>query len=68
MPVGITAEEKEVVPKTRVVEVAGKEAGVRVFVVHSEEREVYERGMRELTMERARKEFQSLKTQVEKGR
>jgi hypothetical protein len=65
--VGITAAEKALPPKTRVVEVAGKGAGVRVFVVHSEEREVYERSMRELTMERARKELQALKTQVEKG-
>ena len=42
-PGGITAGEKAVVPQTRVVEVAGKEAGVRVLVVHSEERELYER-------------------------
>ncbi|HEY6541050.1 MAG TPA: transposase, partial [Ktedonobacteraceae bacterium] len=58
---------KTVVPQTRVVEVAGKQAGVRVFVVHSEEREVYERSMRELSMERAHKELQAVKTQVEKG-
>jgi transposase len=66
-PTGITASEKEVVPKTRVVEVAGKEAGVRVFVVHSEERELYERGMRELSMERTRKELEALQAQVAKG-
>ncbi len=66
-PAGITASEKEVVPKTRVVEVPGKEAGVRVFVVHSEERELYERGLRELSMERTRKELEALQTQVEKG-
>ena len=66
-PVGIAAAEKAVVPQTRVVEVAGKQAGVRVFVVHSEEREVYERSMRELTMERARKELEALKAQVDKG-
>lgn len=64
---GITASEKTVVPKTQVVEVAGKEAGVRVFVVHSEERELYERGMRELSMERTRKELDALQKQVEKG-
>jgi hypothetical protein len=40
--------EQAVAPRTRVREVAGKEPGVRVFVVHSEEREQYERGMREL--------------------
>ena len=66
-PVGITASEKKTIPKTRVVEVAGKQAGVRVFVVHSEEREVYERGMRELSMERTRKELEALQKQVEKG-
>jgi len=46
---------KALVPKTRVVEVAGKEPGVRVFVVHSEEREAYERGLREMSLERVRK-------------
>ena len=66
-PAGIAAAEKTVVPQTRVVEVAGRQAGVRVFVVHSEEREVYERGMRELTMGRARKELEALKAQVDKG-
>lgn len=66
-PVGIAAAEKAIAPQTRVVEVAGRQAGVRVFVVHSEEREVYERSMREMTMERARKQLECLKTQVEKG-
>src|SRR5258708_29503364 len=42
-PAGIAASEKSVVPKTRVVEVAGKEPGVRVFVVPSDAREVDER-------------------------
>lgn len=64
---GITASEKTVVPQTRVVEVAGKDSGVRVFVVHSEEREQYERSMRELSMARTRKELEALRTQVEKG-
>jgi len=66
-PVGMTASESKTPPKTRVVEVTGKEAGVRVFVVHSEERELYERGMRELSMERTRKELEALQKQVEKG-
>jgi transposase len=66
-PVGIAASEKSVPPRTHVVEVPGKEAGVRVFVVHSEEREVYERGMRELSMERTRKDLEALRAQVEKG-
>ncbi|MGB8495926.1 MAG: IS1634 family transposase [Candidatus Acidiferrum sp.] len=66
-PVGMTASEKAIVPKTRVVEVAGKEPGVRVFVVHSEEREAYERGLREMSMERVRKDLEALQAQVEKG-
>jgi transposase len=66
-PAGITASEKAVVPKTRVQEVAGKQAGMRVFVVHSEEREQYERGMRELSMERARKDLEAIRLRVEKG-
>lgn len=64
---GISASEQAVPPRTRVCEVAGKEPGVRVFVVHSEEREQYERGMRELSMERARKDLEALRVRVEKG-
>jgi transposase len=64
---GITASERAAVPRTRVQEVAGKEPGVRVFVVHSEEREQYERGMRELSMERTRQELERLRIRVEKG-
>jgi hypothetical protein len=48
-----------VAPRTRVQEVAGQEPGVRVFVVHSEEREQYERGLRDLSMERARQELEA---------
>ncbi len=40
---------------------------MRVFVVHSEEREVYERSLRVVAMERARKELEALSAQVEKG-
>jgi transposase len=65
-PVGIAAGEKAVAPQTRVVEVAGKEAGVRVLIVHSEEREQYERSMRELAMGRVRKELEALTAQVNK--
>lgn len=66
-PAGIAAAEKAVAPQTRVVEVPGKEPGVRVLVVHSEERELYERRMRELSMERTRKELQALHDQVKHG-
>lgn len=66
-PVGITASEKGVVPRTRVAEVPGKKPGVRVFVVHSEEREQYERGLREQSVERTRKQLEELRARVEKG-
>lgn len=66
-PVGISAAEKTAVPKTRVQEVAGKQPGVRVFVVHSEEREQYERSLRELSLERARKDLELLQARVKKG-
>lgn len=66
-PAGISASEQALPPRTRVCEVPGKEPGVRVFVVHSEEREQYERGMRELSMERARKDLEALRVRVEKG-
>jgi transposase len=66
-PPGITASEKAMVPQTRVQEVVGKEPGVRVFVVHSEEREQYERSLRELSMERVRQELEALRVRVAKG-
>ena len=66
-PVGISAAEKTAVPKTRVQEVAGKQPGVRVFVVHSEEREQYERSLRESSLERTRKDLELLQARVKKG-
>ncbi len=66
-PVGVSASEQATPPRTRVCEVPGKEPGVRVFVVHSEEREHYERGMRELSMQRAQKDLEALRLRVEKG-
>ena len=54
--------------KTLVQEVAGEEAGVRVFVVQSEERLAYERGMRERAMEQTRLELEGLKERVAEGR
>src|SRR5437867_3300522 len=46
-PLAISARERVAAPKTRVQEVHSDEPGVRVFVVHSEERLAYERGERE---------------------
>jgi transposase len=65
---GVAALEKAKPLKTLVWEVRGNEEGVRIFVVHSEERERYERAMRERSMERVRVELENLKSQVSKGR
>ena len=46
-PVGITASEKAPPPRTRVQEVPSDEAGVRVFVVDSEERQIGRASCRE---------------------
>jgi len=67
-PVGVSAGERKDVPKTWVQEVAGDEAGVRVFVVHSEERLAYERGMREAAMAKARVELEKLRERVRAGK
>jgi transposase len=65
---GITASEHVPPPRTRVQEVAGEEPGVRVFVVHSDERETYERAQRERAMERVRKQLESLQQRVATGK
>jgi transposase len=65
--VGITAEEKIEPPRTRVQEVSCDRAGVRVFVVDSDERRAYEQRMREKVMERARAGLQKVQMRVEKG-
>jgi transposase len=67
-PVGITAREKaDAAPKTLVQEVDSGEAGVRVFVVHSDERLAYERAMRERDMERTRGALERLQRRVATG-
>ena len=65
--VGITAQEKSEPPRTRVQEVSCDRAGVRVFVVDSDERRAYEQRMREKVMERARAGLQKVQRRVEKG-
>ena len=55
-------------PRTQVQEVAGDEAGVRVFVVHSEEREQYERAQRERAMEALDEQLEALVKRVAAGR
>jgi len=66
-PAGITAGEKSAPPRTRVQEVSCDRAGVRVFVVDSDERRAYEQRMREKVMERARTGLQKVQARVEKG-
>jgi transposase len=65
---GIAAREKAEVPKTRVQEVASDQAGVRVFVVHSDERMSYERTEREKSMRRVREELEALEQRVATGK
>ena len=67
-PVGITARERSTSPKTLVQEVASKKPGVRVFVVHSDDRLEYERTQRVKAMERVRTKLEKLKRRVAEGR
>ena len=67
-PAGVTAREHAAPPKTRVQEVASDHPGVRVFVVHSEERLAYEQTEREKAMRRVRSELERLQTRVTKGK
>jgi transposase len=64
----MAAREKAAVPKTLVQEVASDQAGVRVFVVHSDERLSYERGEREKSMQRVREELEALEQRVAAGK
>jgi transposase len=67
-PPGIAASEKAQPPKTLVQEVASGKEGVRVFVVHSEERLDYERTEREKSMQRVREQLENLKQRVSHGK
>ena len=59
---------KEEGSRSWVCEAPGDEGGVRVFVVHSEERFEYERGMRGAAMERVRQELDRLSKRVREGK
>lgn len=65
---GIAASEKADVPKTLVQEVASDKPGVRVFVVHSDERMSYERTEREKSMQRVGEQLQCLQRRVAAGK
>lgn len=67
-PVGITARERSDPPETKVQEVKHDQPGVRVFVVDSEERRLYETARREQDMERTRKDLDGLVKRVGSGR
>jgi transposase len=67
-PVGQTAQEKAEVPRTRVQEVPSDQPGVRIFVVHSDERLTYERGQRLQAMERTRAQLDALERRVAAGK
>jgi transposase len=67
-PPGIAASEKAVVPKTQVQEVNSDKPGVRVFVVHSDERLAYERTEREKAMTRVKADLESLARRVNTGK
>ena len=55
-------------PKTLVQEVVAQEPGVRVFVVHSEERLAYERAQRIKAMDRVRTRLEKLRRRIVDGR
>jgi len=67
-PVGITAREKTISPKTLVQEVSSNKPGVRVFVVHSDERLAYEQAQRAKSMGRVRTKLEALERRVADGR
>ena len=67
-PVGITAREKTIPPKTLVQEVSSNKPGVRVFVVHSDERLAYEQAQRAKSMGRVRTKLEALERRVANGR
>jgi transposase len=64
---GITAQEKQPSPRTRVQEVRSGQKGVRAFVIDSDERREYEQRMRSRSMERAREGLEKLQKRVEAG-
>src|SRR6202521_2319757 len=66
-PVGIAASEKKEPPKTLVQEVLSNQPGVRVFVVHSEERLAFERAQRVKAMGCVHTKLEALERRVAGG-
>jgi transposase len=67
-PGGINTQERSEPFKTRVQEIASGEAGLRVFVIDSEERRAYEQGQRLKCMERTLKKLRNLQKRVAAGK
>jgi transposase len=67
-PVGIGAREKATPPKTLVQEVPSNRPGMRIFIVHSEERAAFERAQRVKAMDRVRARLEGLQRRVANGR
>jgi transposase len=67
-PVGISASEKSDPPRTRVQEVPSGKEGMRVFVIDSDERRLYEQSMRARSMARVQEKLQKLRQRVEAGK
>ncbi len=67
-PGGSNVQEAKVKPRTRVQEVACDQAGVRVFVIDSDERRGYEQRQREKAMARVRVGLEKLQKRVAEGR
>jgi transposase len=67
-PIGIAASEKSIPPKTLVQEVPSNKPGIRVFVVHSDERLAYERAQRSKAMDRVRHKLEKLQHRVATGK
>jgi len=66
-PGGINTRERAEPLRTRVQEIDGQEAGMRVFVIDSEERRAYEQAQRTRCMQRTLEKLQKLKKRVEAG-
>lgn len=66
--VGITARERKSPPETKVQEVESGEAGLRVFVIDSEDRRQYEQAQRERSMTKTREALERLQARVTAGR
>ena len=63
-PVGISGRERKVPLKTRAQEVPSGVAGIRAFVIDSEERRQYEEAMRTRAMEATRMKLEALQKRV----